>query len=72
MFRGLVMRKRETIIHNVGDEPIIVQQSDGSRIIVPPGEKRSADLPSEADVAATAPSASPPDQQREPRIAAKV
>jgi hypothetical protein len=43
-----MMRKHKTIIHNVGDEPIIVQQSDGSRIVVPPGEKRPADVPNEA------------------------
>ena len=41
--------KRETIIHNVGDEPITVQQTDGSELTVPPGTSLPADLPSEAD-----------------------
>ena len=38
------MRERETIIHNVGDEPILVEQADGSQIVVQPGEKRQARL----------------------------
>jgi len=43
------MIQRRTIIHNVGDEPITVEQSDGSRIIVPARDKRPAKLPSEVD-----------------------
>jgi hypothetical protein len=49
------MRERETIIYNVGDEPIVVRQSDGSHIIVPPGEKRPAELPNQADLGAAPP-----------------
>ena len=41
--------KRQTIIHNVGDEPITVQQTDGSELTVPPGASLPADLLSEAD-----------------------
>ena len=48
------MRERETIIHNVGDEPILVEQADGSQIIVRPGEKRQAGLWSRGDFATAA------------------
>ena len=41
--------QRQTIIHNVSDEPITVEQSDGSQIVVPAREKRRAELPSEVD-----------------------
>ena len=41
--------QRTTIIHNVSDEPLTVEQSDGSQIIVPPRGKRPAELPSEVD-----------------------
>jgi len=40
---------RQTIVHNVRDEPMIVQQADGTHIIVPAHGKRSAKLPSEID-----------------------
>jgi|KBSSwiStaDraftv2_1062776.scaffolds.fasta_scaffold145569_2 hypothetical protein len=43
------MIQRHTIIHNVGDEPITVEQADGSHIIVPARGKRPAELPSEVD-----------------------
>ena len=43
------MIQRQTIIHNVSDEPITVEQSDGSQIVVPAREKRRAELPSEID-----------------------
>ena len=43
------MIPHRTIIHNVGDEPITVEQSDGSRIVVPAGDKRPAELPSDVD-----------------------
>jgi hypothetical protein len=43
------MIQRQTIIHNVSDEPITVEQSDGSQIVVPAREKRRAELPSEVD-----------------------
>jgi len=43
------MIQRLTIIHNVGDEPITVEQSDGSQIVVPARDKRPAELPSEVD-----------------------
>ena len=43
------MMQRTTIIHNVSDEPLTVEQSDGSQIIVPPRGKRPAELPSEVD-----------------------
>ena len=43
------MMQRTTIIHNVSDEPLTVEQSDGSQIIVPPRGKLPADLPSELD-----------------------
>jgi hypothetical protein len=41
--------QRQTIVHNVGDEPIIVEQTDGSHITVPARGKRPAELPSEVD-----------------------
>jgi hypothetical protein len=41
--------QRQTIVHNVSDEPIIIEQTDGSHIIVPARGKRSAKLPSEVD-----------------------
>ena len=43
------MVQRQTIIHNVSDEPITVEQTDGSRVTVPPRCNRSANLPSEVD-----------------------
>ena len=43
------MIQRQTIIHNVSDEPITVEQADGSQITVPARDKRPADLPSEID-----------------------
>ena len=49
------MRERETIIHNVGDEPILVEQADGSQIVVRPGEERQARLWSRGDFATAAP-----------------
>ena len=45
----VMMVQRQTIIHNVSDEPITVEQSDGSRITVPARGKRPAQLPSEVD-----------------------
>ena len=41
--------QRQTIVHNVSDEPITVEQTDGSQIIVPARGKRSAEVPSEVD-----------------------
>ena len=41
--------QRQTIIHNVGDEPIVIKQADGSQVTVPARGKRPADLPSEVD-----------------------
>ena len=42
--RGCGVREQETIIHNTGDEPILVEQADGSQMIVrpagAPGEQR--------------------------------
>ena len=61
------MREQETIIHNTGDEPILVEQADGSQMIVRPGEKRQARLVSRGDFAnAAAPirSANPTRVQR--------
>jgi hypothetical protein len=43
------MIQRQTIVHNVGDEPITVEQADGSHITVPARGKRPAELPSEVD-----------------------
>ena len=43
------MVQRQTIVHNVGDEPITVEQADGSQIIVPARDKRRAEFPSEVD-----------------------
>src|SRR5262245_35812621 len=48
------VREQETIIHNTGDEPILVEQADGSQIIVRPGEKRQARLLSKGDFASSA------------------
>ena len=45
------MREQETIIHNTGDEPILVEQADGSQMIVRPGEKRQARLLTRGDFA---------------------
>jgi len=45
------VREKETIIHNTGDEPILVEQADGSQMIVRPGEKRQARLLSRGDLA---------------------
>ena len=50
-FGGCGVRERETIIHNTGDEPILVEQADGSQMIVRPGEKRQARLLSRGDFA---------------------
>jgi hypothetical protein len=44
-----LMVQRQTIIHNVSDEPITVEQTDGSHITVPARGKRPAKLPSEMD-----------------------
>jgi hypothetical protein len=41
--------QRQTIVHNVSDEPITVEQTDGSQITVPARGKRPAKLPSEVD-----------------------
>jgi hypothetical protein len=41
--------QRQTIVHNVSDEPITVEQADGSQITVPARGKRPAKLPSEVD-----------------------
>ena len=41
--------QRQTIVHNVSDEPIIVEHTDGSQITVPARGKRPAKLPSEVD-----------------------
>ena len=43
------MTQRQTIVHNVSDEPITVEQRDGSHITVPARGKSPANLPSEAD-----------------------
>ena len=43
------MVQRQTIVHNVSDEPITVEQTDGSHITVPARGKRPANLPSEVD-----------------------
>jgi len=45
------VREQETIIHNTGDEPILVEQADGTQMIVRPGEKRQARLLSKVDFA---------------------
>jgi len=45
----VTMTQRQTIVHNVSDEPITVQQSDGSHITVPARGQRPAKLPSEMD-----------------------
>lgn len=45
------MREQDTIIHNVGDDPILVEQADGSQMIVPPGEKRQARVLTRGDFA---------------------
>jgi len=42
--------KHETIVHNVGDEPITITQVDGSELTVPPRTALTADLPSEMDI----------------------
>jgi len=59
------VREQETIIHNTGDEPILVEQADGSQMIVRPGEKRQARLLSRGDFANPA---TPiyPDARRDP------
>jgi len=44
-----MMVQRQTIVHNVSDEPITVEQTDGSHITVPARGKRPANLPSEVD-----------------------
>ena len=41
--------ERQTIVHNVSDEPIIVEQSDGSHLIVLACSKRPAQVPNEID-----------------------
>ena len=50
-FGGCGVREQETIIHNTGDEPILVEQADGSQMIVRPGEKRQARLLRRGDFA---------------------
>jgi len=50
------VREKETIIHNTGDEPILVEQADGSQMIVRPGEKRQARLLSRGVFASLVPS----------------
>ena len=64
-FGGCDVREQETIIHNTGDEPILVEQADGSQFIVRPGEKRQARLLSRGDFANPA---TPiyPDARRDP------
>jgi hypothetical protein len=47
--QGAMTVQRQTIVHNVSDEPIIVEQTDGSQITVPARGKRPANLPSELD-----------------------
>ena len=59
------MREQETIIHNTGDEPILVEQADRSQMIVRPGEKRQARLLSRGDFANPAPIY--PDARRDPQ-----
>ena len=46
---SLMTVQRQTIVHNVSDEPITVEQRDGSHVVVPARAKRPAELPSEAD-----------------------
>ena len=64
-FGGCGVREQETIIYNTGDEPILVEQADGTQMIVRPGEKRQACLLSRGDFAN---SATPiyPDARRDP------
>ena len=50
-FGGCGVGEQETIIHNTGDEPILVEQADGSQMIVRPGENRQARLLSRGDFA---------------------
>ena len=45
----VMMVQRQTIVHNVSDEPITVEQTDGSHITVPARGKRPGNLPSEVD-----------------------
>ncbi len=55
------MVQRQTIVHNVSDEPITVEQTDGSHITVPVRGKRPAQLPSEVDsLAQSTPQDQPP------------
>jgi tetraacyldisaccharide-1-P 4'-kinase len=49
------VREQKTIVHNVGDEPILVEQADGSQVIVRPGEKRQARLLDRVDFASATP-----------------
>ena len=49
------MREQETVIYNTGDEPILVEQADGSQMIVRLGEKRQARLLSRGDFASLGP-----------------
>ena len=44
-----MMIQRQTIVHIVSDEPITVEQTDGSHITVPARGKRPGNLPSEVD-----------------------
>jgi hypothetical protein len=56
-----MMVQRQTIVHNVSDEPITVEQTDGSHITVPVRGKRPAQLPSEVDsLAQSTPQDQPP------------
>jgi tetraacyldisaccharide-1-P 4'-kinase len=48
------VREQQTIVHNVGDEPLVVEQADGSQVIVRPGEKRHARLLDRGDFASAA------------------
>ena len=55
------MVQRQTIIHNVSDEPITVEQADGSHITVPARGKSPAQLPSEVEpVTRSTPQDQPP------------
>ena len=49
------MSEQKTIVHNVGDEPLVIEQADGSQMIVRPGEKRHARLLDRGDFAGASP-----------------
>ena len=40
--RGCGVREQETIIHNTGDEPILVEQADGSQMIRATGREATS------------------------------